>query len=160
MLYKARACAVSPIGPYRSIIFSNACTTGIGLFTFCFMWIPLPILHFTGLETFELPSPKAAMFLGISILSNIGFTASFLTMVSLTSPVLSSVGAMYFPSSLFVDLRLTIFIIAIVDWFMGSAFPFLTVIGGVVIITAFILLSYASWREINEDKMAELEQEG
>ena len=43
---------------------------------------------------------------------------------------------------------------------MGSAFPFLTVIGGVVIITAFILLSYASWREINEDKMAELEQEG
>src|SRR5271169_2603171 len=96
VLYKARACAVSPIGPYRSILFSNACTTGIGLFTLCVMWIPLPILHFTGLETFELPSPKAALFLGISILSNIGFTASFLTMVSLTSPVLSSVGAMYF----------------------------------------------------------------
>ena len=95
VLYKARACAVSPIGPYRSILFSNACTAGIGLFTFFFMWFPLPILHFTGLETFELPTGKAAFFLGISIVSNIAFTASFLTMVSLTSPVLSSVGAMY-----------------------------------------------------------------
>lgn len=43
---------------------------------------------------------------------------------------------------------------------MGSAFAFLTVVGGVLIIFAFILLSYASWREIKEDKMAELEQEG
>jgi uncharacterized membrane protein YgdD (TMEM256/DUF423 family) len=43
---------------------------------------------------------------------------------------------------------------------MGSAFAFLTVVGGVLIIIAFILLSYASWREIKEDKMAELEQEG
>jgi hypothetical protein len=62
------------------------------------MWIPLPILHFTGLEEFGLPSPKAALFLAFSILSNIAFTASFLTMVSLTSPVLSSVGAMYSPA--------------------------------------------------------------
>ena len=50
-------------------------------------------------------------------------------------------------------IRLTIFIIAIVDWFMGSSFAFLTVIGGVLIIVAFILLSYASWKEIQEDKM-------
>ena len=53
-------------------------------------------------------------------------------------------------------IRLTIFIIAIVDWFMGSSFAFLTVIGGVLIIVAFILLSYASWKEINEE---EAEQE-
>ena len=39
---------------------------------------------------------------------------------------------------------------------MGSAFAFLTVIGGVLIIIAFILLSYASWKEINEE---EAEQE-
>jgi len=54
--------------------------------------------------------------------------------------------------------RLTIFIIAIVDWFMGSAFAFLTVVGGVLIIAAFILLSYASWKEIQEDKMVDMEQ--
>jgi hypothetical protein len=57
--------------------------------------------------------------------------------------------------------RLTIFIIAIVDWFLGSAFAFLSVVGGIVIIIAFVLLSYASWKEIKEDKMAEAElQEG
>jgi uncharacterized membrane protein YgdD (TMEM256/DUF423 family) len=43
---------------------------------------------------------------------------------------------------------------------LGSAFAFLTVVGGVVIIVAFLLLSYASWKEIKEDKMAEAELEG
>jgi hypothetical protein len=61
------------------------------------MWVPLPILHITNLEPFEFPSLHVSLYLGISILSNIAFTASFLTMVSLTSPVLSSVGAMYLP---------------------------------------------------------------
>ena len=42
---------------------------------------------------------------------------------------------------------------------MGSSFAFLTVIRGVLIIVAFILLSYASWKEIKEDKIAEAEQE-
>jgi hypothetical protein len=55
---------------------------------------------------------------------------------------------------------LTIFIIAIVDWFLGSDFAFLSVVGGFVIIIAFVLLSYASWREIEEDKLAEAEQMG
>lgn len=82
-------------------------------------------------------------------------------MVSLTSPVLSSVGAMYFPLlSNFTYCRLTIFIIAIVDWFLGSAFALLTVVGGVLIVIAFVLLSYASWKEIEEDKMADVEREG
>jgi len=36
----------------------------------------------------------------------------------------------------------------------------LTLVGGVFIIMAFILLSYASWKEIKEDKAAEMEQEG
>jgi len=43
---------------------------------------------------------------------------------------------------------------------LGSAFAFLTVVGGILIIIAFVLLSYASWLEIKEDKMAEVEQEG
>jgi hypothetical protein len=47
-----------------------------------------------------------------------------------------------------------------VDWILGSDFAFLTVIGGIIIIIAFLLLSYASWREIEEDRKAEVEQEG
>jgi len=46
-----------------------------------------------------------------------------------------------------------------VDWFLGSAFAFFTVVGGILIIAAFLLLSYASWREIQEDNTAEMEQE-
>jgi uncharacterized membrane protein YgdD (TMEM256/DUF423 family) len=41
---------------------------------------------------------------------------------------------------------------------LGSAFAVLTVIGGVLIIIAFVLLSYASWLEIKEDKLAEGEE--
>jgi hypothetical protein len=33
-------------------------------------------------------------------------------------------------------------------------------VGGLLIVIAFILLSYASWKEIEEDKKAEAEQEG
>ena len=62
------------------------------------------------------------------------------------------------PIYTFSDIRLTIFIIAIVDWFLGSAFPFLTVVGGILIIVAFVLLSYASWKEIKEDKLASVDQ--
>lgn len=58
-----------------------------------------------------------------------------------------------------IDIRLTIFIIAIVDWFLGSTFAFLTLVGGVLIVIAFVLLSYASWKEIREDKMEEAEEE-
>jgi hypothetical protein len=48
-----------------------------------------------------------------------------------------------------------------VDWFLGSAFAFLTIVGGIIIIAAFVLLSYASWKEIQEDRTAEAElQEG
>jgi hypothetical protein len=46
-----------------------------------------------------------------------------------------------------------------VDWFLGSEFALLTVVGGVIIIIAFILLTYASWREIQEERMAEVSQE-
>jgi len=42
---------------------------------------------------------------------------------------------------------------------LGSDFAVLTLVGGVFIIMAFILLSYASWKEIREDKAAEMEQE-
>jgi hypothetical protein len=47
-----------------------------------------------------------------------------------------------------------------VDWFLGSDFAFLTIVGGVVIIIAFLLLSYASWKEIEEDRKTDMEEEG
>jgi len=44
-----------------------------------------------------------------------------------------------------------------VDWVLGAEFAILTVIGGMIIIFAFILLSYASWKEIQENKLTDID---
>ena len=70
--------------------------------------------------------------------------------MSLTSPVLSSVAAL-----------LTIFLVAIVDWVLkheplsGAAIG-----GGVLIIAAFALLSWATYREMDEERKVREREEG
>ena len=105
VLYKRLACPPEGTSPGRGMIFANTFGSLIGSFTLLVLWIPLPILHFTGLERFELPHGNTAWLLLISVLSNATFSGSFLVLISLTSPVLSSVAAL-----------LTIFLVAIVDW--------------------------------------------
>jgi drug/metabolite transporter (DMT)-like permease len=81
----------------------------------------------------------------ISVLSNAVFSGSFLVLISLTSPVLSSVAAL-----------LTIFLVAIVDWVLtGKPLSVAAVTGGIVICVAFFLLAWSTWREICEDAGAE-----
>jgi drug/metabolite transporter (DMT)-like permease len=81
----------------------------------------------------------------ISVLSNAIFSGSFLVLISLTSPVLSSVAAL-----------LTIFLVAIVDWALtGKPLSVAAVTGGVVICMAFFLLAWSTWREMQEDSSAE-----
>lgn len=114
VLYKKLACPPEGTSPGRGLIFSQLLGSLIGAFTLLFLWIPLPILHFTGLETFQLPHGKAAWLLLLSVLANAGrssaendshwihmlmetkivFTGAFLVLISLTSPVLSSVAAL------------------------------------------------------------------
>ena len=111
VLYKRLACPPEGTSPGRGMIFANTFGSLIGTFTLLVLWIPLPILHITGLEKFELPHGEAAWLLAISVLANATFSGSFLVLISLTSPVLSSVAAL-----------LTIFLVAIVDWAYGQAF--------------------------------------
>ncbi|KAM0719576.1 hypothetical protein Q7P37_003706 [Cladosporium fusiforme] len=117
----------------------------IGVFTLLVLWIPLPLLHITGIETFELPTGKAAWMLMISVLSNATFSGSFLVLISLTSPVLSSVAAL-----------LTIFLVALCDELLPEPLhndlSTAAVAGGVLIIIAFGLLSWFTFREMNEEK--------
>lgn len=70
VLYKKVACPPEGCSPGRGMIFANTFASMIGCFTLSVLWIPLPILHFTGLETFELPRGEAALMLWISVLSN------------------------------------------------------------------------------------------
>lgn len=142
VLYKKLACPPEGTSPGRGMIFANTFGSLIGTFTLTVLWIPLPILHYTGLEPFALPRGEAAWMLLISVLANATFSGSFLVLISLTSPVLSSVAAL-----------LTIFLVAIVDWLLtGIPLAPAAIVGGLLIIAAFVLLSWATFREMAEER--------
>ncbi|TRX87735.1 hypothetical protein FHL15_011372 [Xylaria flabelliformis] len=141
VLYKRYACPPDGTAASRGVIFANTFGSCIGLFTILVLWIPLPILHVLGWETFELPHGKTALYLWISVIMNATFAGSFLVLISLTSPVLSSVAAL-----------LTIFIVAVADWLLtGEALTFSALTGGAMIVVAFLVLSWSTWREMNEE---------
>jgi drug/metabolite transporter (DMT)-like permease len=72
VLYKRLACPPEGTSPGRGMIFSQSFGSLIGAFTLLVLWIPLPILHVAGLETFELPRGEIAWMLLISVLANAG----------------------------------------------------------------------------------------
>ena len=142
VLYKKLACPPEGTSPGRGMVFANTFGSLIGCFTLFVLWIPLPILHYTGLETFEWPRGEAAWMLLISVLANATFSGSFLVLISLTSPVLSSVAAL-----------LTIFIVAVTDWLLtGKPLSPAAITGGLVIVVAFLLLSWSTYREMDEER--------
>lgn len=142
VLYKRFACPPEGTSPGRGMVFANGFGSLIGIFTLTVLWIPLPVLHILGWETFELPTGYTAWLLFLSVVMNATFAGSFLVLISLTSPVLSSVASL-----------LTIFIVAIVDWmWTGEPLSGAAIIGGCLIIVAFGMLSWSTWREMAEDE--------
>ncbi|KAL7949517.1 hypothetical protein V8C42DRAFT_311106 [Trichoderma barbatum] len=143
VLYKRFACPPDGVSPGRGMIFANTFGSCIGLFTVSVLWIPLPFLHWLKWEIFEIPDASTCWLILFAVLSNCVFSASFLILISLTSPVLSSVAAL-----------LTIFIVAIADWFItGQPLSPAAVIGGSMIIVAFGALSWSTYREMMEHEM-------
>ncbi|DAA72806.1 TPA_exp: Uncharacterized protein A8136_5413 [Trichophyton benhamiae CBS 112371] len=150
VLFKRFACPPEGTSSGRGVIFANTFGSMIGLFTLLVLWIPLPIFHLLGLETFQLPRGETAWLLIISTLSNATFSGSFLVLISLTSPVLSSVAAL-----------LTIFLVTLVDWkFNHKALGFTSIVGGILITVAFLLLSWSTYRELDEERRKRMEDEG
>jgi len=142
VLYKKKACPPEGTSAGRGMIFAMTFGSLIGCFTLFVLWIPLPILHFTGIETFEFPTGEVAYMLAISTLTNAIFSGCFLVLISLTSPVLSSVAAL-----------LTIFLVAIVDWLLGGDAPSAAaIVGGILIIGAFLMLSWSTYKEMDEER--------
>lgn len=143
VLYKRFACPPDGVSPGRGMIFANTFGSCIGLFTVSVLWIPLPLLHWLGWEIFEIPEASTCWLILFAVLSNATFSASFLILISLTSPVLSSVAAL-----------LTIFIVALADWFItGQPLSPAAVIGGSMIIIAFGALSWSTYREMMQHEM-------
>ncbi|KAK9238457.1 hypothetical protein V1525DRAFT_358371 [Lipomyces kononenkoae] len=141
VLYKRFACPPSSVSVRRSALFANVVGSSIGLCTFTCLWILIPALHVLGIEKFEIPRGETLFVIIVSVLANVAFSGSFLTLMSLTSPVLSSVAAL-----------LTIFLVALCDWILFST-PLTVgaIVGGLTIAVAFVLLAYASWQEIAGD---------
>ncbi|KAF8467331.1 hypothetical protein BDZ91DRAFT_141859 [Kalaharituber pfeilii] len=149
VLYKKLTCPPEDTSPGRSVIFANVVASAIGSFTLFVLWIPLPILHWTGIEPFEFPMGEKGWMMLISIISNFTFSGAFLILISLTSPVLSSVASL-----------LTIFLVAVTDWLItGVPLTFAAISGGMLIIGAFALLSWDSWKELVEEGEKGLKEE-
>ncbi|KAM5352569.1 hypothetical protein ACJ41O_005291 [Fusarium nematophilum] len=145
VLYKRYACPPEGVSPSRGMVFANTFGSCIGLFTLTVLWIPLPILDLLGVEKFELPVASTCWLILLAVLSNATFSGSFLVLISLTSPVLSSVAAL-----------LTIFIVAIVDWMItGEPLSFAAILGGAMIIVAFLGLTWSTYREMKEHEAME-----
>lgn len=146
VLYKRYACPPEGVSPGRGTIFANTFGACIGLFTLTVLWIPLPILHMLNIEKFELPEASTGWLVLVAVLANATFSGSFLVLISLTSPVLSSVAAL-----------LTIFIVALADWFLtGQPLSWAAIFGGSMIIVAFVGLSWSTYREMAEHEARKL----
>ncbi|KAL2758279.1 hypothetical protein ACRALDRAFT_2017271 [Sodiomyces alcalophilus JCM 7366] len=140
VLYKRYACPPNGCSPVRGVIFANTFGALLGLFTLVVLWVPLPFLHWTGIETFYLPTGHTAWMLFFSVIANATFAGSFLVLISLTSPVLSSVASL-----------LTIFIVAVTDWMLtGEPLSAAAMMGGLMIMVAFLMLAWSTWREMTE----------
>lgn len=121
-------------------LYANALTSAIGVFTFLLLWVPIPILHYSGLETFHLPSDIQTIFTIAGIaLSGVAFNAGLMILLGVWGPVVTSVGNL-----------LTIVLVFISDIIFGGAVHTITVwslLGSGGIITAFGVLVYDMLRK-------------
>ena len=55
-------------------------------------------------------------------------------------------------------IRLTIFIVAVVDWLLtGQPLSIAAIAGGLLIVAAFALLTWSTYREMDEDRRKKLD---
>lgn len=132
------------ITPRRQLVFANFVMSVLGLYTFVIILLGIIFVHVTGIHKFNLFNYKdvGSMWGYIigSIVANLSFSALFLSLISLTNPVLSSVSAL-----------LTIFLIGLVEWILfGNGLSKQQLIGDFLVIIGFVLLTVASWKEISE----------
>jgi drug/metabolite transporter (DMT)-like permease len=149
VLYKRIACPPQHVSARKQAGFANVIGSCLGFTTLLCVWPIIVVLHITGIEKFQLPRGEEFWVLTVSLLANMIFSGSFLVLMALTSPVLSSVAAI-----------LTTFLVPLVDWLLfDSEISVGELLGGGIIIAAFVLLSYASWKELQEDDDDESEME-
>ncbi|GEQ67006.1 hypothetical protein JCM33374_g669 [Metschnikowia sp. JCM 33374] len=149
VLYKKYACVpdhlAKVITPRRQSTFSNFVMALLGFFTLTFLLLGVILVEVLQIHHFNLfnygqNTSKIWAYISGSIISNLLFAASFLSLMALTSPVLSSVSSL-----------VTIFLIGIVEWILfGNELSPKQLMGDALVIVGFALLTAASWKEISE----------
>lgn len=123
---------IQPTPPFG--LHSNFLTSCIGICTLLLLWVPIPVLHWTGAEPFALPSNWTTVnaIAGIA-LSGALFNAGFMILLGLWGPIITSVGGL-----------LTIVLVFISDVILREtdAFNLWTVSGSTAIVAAFAVLAY------------------
>lgn len=113
----------------------NLLTSMSGLVTFAVLWLPIPILHYTGAEPFRLPPDIVTGFVIAGIgLSGGCFNAGLITLLGIWGPIVTSIGNL-----------LTIVLIFISDIIFGAGVESITawnVIGSGAIMAAFGVLAH------------------
>lgn len=149
VLYKKYVCVPHHLSvvvtPRRQLTFSNFVMSLLGVFTVLFLLtlvLLTELFHIHHFNVFDYGEKTGIIWLYISgsIVSNLLFSAAFLSLMALTSPVLSSVSSL-----------VTIFLIGVVEWVMfGNALSVMQLIGDALVIVGFVILTIASWKEISE----------
>ncbi len=143
VLYKRKCCPPSGIvSARREATFSNFTMGLVGINSCILLCTCLFFAHLFGFYSVKLPTTtKAWWLIWTSVFSNAVFSLSFLGLMSLTSPVFSSVSSL-----------LTILLVGFSEWwFRGIALGWYKIFGYCLVMVGFALLTYASWSEISEE---------
>jgi len=141
------------LDPQVFLAHANTITVGIGAATFLILWIPVPILHYMGIEVFELPR-DGMTYLAITgnVLFGVLFNAGFMMLVGLYGSVtavshcswLSQKCPMTCLQS--VGNLCTLVLVAILDLVLGKqGLSFSSMIGCSLIVGAFAVLLMRAW---------------
>lgn len=149
VLYKKWLCVpphLAPlITPRRQMTFANFVMGLLGITTSVILISVFIIGEITGIHHFNWShygkeTGTIWAYISGSIVSNMLFSASFLTLMALTSPVLSSVSSL-----------LTIFLVGVVEWVVfGILLTPAQLLGDMLVVVGFVILTVASWKEISE----------
>ncbi|KAJ3750445.1 hypothetical protein DFH05DRAFT_1467274 [Lentinula detonsa] len=120
-------------------LYSNCWTSAIGACTLAVLWIPLPILHWLGVETFSLPHDPTTVgaIAGIALTGSI-FNAGFMITLALWGPIITSVGGL-----------LTIVLVFFSDIILGATetLTIWGIAGSATIVVAFGVLAYDMFQQ-------------
>lgn len=150
VLYKKMACPPSnEVSARRQATFSNFVMCLIGIATFVILTPILLVVEISGIHHFAIPTdPKALMCIFLSVFANQVFSVTFLGLMSLTSPVFSSVASL-----------LTILVVGIYEWmFRNVTITAGQLLGYFLIMTGFLLLTLCSWNEITAEDRDDLDE--